>query len=264
MKNFKECLHFNQQYLGFKASMEATGGYRSRSFSKNSSILADANLTRVNHHVTGVLSHGHKNAFVYTWTDKFGSTATSSSILKVLEDVAEGSSLPPTLYLQADNSSKDNKNFILMGFLANLVQRKIFRKGLMAESYHPTPQVRHLDALWPFKSTTYKTLDVTSLASAFQRNPDPLGPISKKGKKAFDAMVGTSRSERMGGSCAKPTLICGRDTWRLSVTCHTPQSCRHPSLGHSCPTLKKSRHQQHWKVSSSMFPPSPDNQMSEL
>ena len=36
--------------------------------------------------------------------------------------------LPPVLYLQADNSAKDNKNFILIGFLANLVQRKVFHK----------------------------------------------------------------------------------------------------------------------------------------
>ncbi|XP_062602753.1 uncharacterized protein LOC134264468, partial [Saccostrea cucullata] len=37
-------------------------------------------------------------------------------------------SLPLTLYIQADNSAKDNKNFILMGFLASLVQQQIVKK----------------------------------------------------------------------------------------------------------------------------------------
>ncbi|KAK3107663.1 hypothetical protein FSP39_019447, partial [Pinctada imbricata] len=36
--------------------------------------------------------------------------------------------LPEVLYLQADNSAKDNKNFILIGFLASLVMRNVFRK----------------------------------------------------------------------------------------------------------------------------------------
>lgn len=40
-------------------------------------------------------------------------------------------SLPPTLYIQADNSAKDNKNFILMGFLASLVQQNIFKKVII-------------------------------------------------------------------------------------------------------------------------------------
>lgn len=44
-------------------------------------------------------------------------------------------SLPPTLYIQADNSAKDNKNFILMGFLASLVQQNIFKKVIIYLSW---------------------------------------------------------------------------------------------------------------------------------
>ncbi|XP_061170056.1 uncharacterized protein LOC133179284 [Saccostrea echinata] len=95
-------------------------------------------------------------------------------------------SLPLTLYLQAGNSAKDNRNHILMGFLANLVQRGIFKKikflmvghthedvdqmfsrlsvhlsrmavptlsrlqELVQEAYSPIP-VHHLDNLWDYR-----------------------------------------------------------------------------------------------------------------
>ena len=36
--------------------------------------------------------------------------------------------LPEVLYLQADNCAKDNKNYILIGFLASLVHQDVFRK----------------------------------------------------------------------------------------------------------------------------------------
>jgi hypothetical protein len=36
--------------------------------------------------------------------------------------------MPPTLYLQADNSGKDNKNSFVMVFLAMLIKVKIFKK----------------------------------------------------------------------------------------------------------------------------------------
>nr|XP_022290369.1 uncharacterized protein LOC111102007 [Crassostrea virginica] len=154
-------------------------------------LQGDANLTRVHHHVTGVLAHGQKKAYAFTWTDKFhpDTNITINCLLHVLEDVAEDKALPPVLYLQADNSAKDNKNFILIGFLANLVQRKVFHKiklsflmvghthedvdqmfsrisvhltgkpiptlpvlqSLMRDAYHPTPMVQHLDGLWNYR-----------------------------------------------------------------------------------------------------------------
>ncbi|XP_055998549.1 uncharacterized protein LOC125678464 [Ostrea edulis] len=151
----------------------------------------DANLTRLHHHVTGVLAHGQKKSYIFTWTDKFGMDCniTINCLLEVLNDISEENSLPPTLYIQADNSAKDNKNFILMGFLANLVQRKIFKKiklsflmvghthedvdqmfsrlsvhlsgksiptlpvlqSLMKDAYHPIPMIMHLNGLWDYR-----------------------------------------------------------------------------------------------------------------
>ena len=36
--------------------------------------------------------------------------------------------MPPTMYIQADNCSKDNKNAFLMMFLTYLIKKKIFKK----------------------------------------------------------------------------------------------------------------------------------------
>lgn len=151
----------------------------------------DATLTRIHHHVTGVLEHGQRKPYLFTWTDKFAcdTNITINCLLKVLEDVSNDMSLPPTLYIQADNSAKDNKNFILMGFLASLVQQNVFKKiklsflmvghthedvdqmfsrvsvhiarksvptlpilqDLAREAYHPMPNVQHLENIWDYR-----------------------------------------------------------------------------------------------------------------
>jgi hypothetical protein len=46
--------------------------------------------------------------------------------LKHLQE--EGYTLPPVLYLQADNCIKDNKNKYVMGYIAHLVESNIFKK----------------------------------------------------------------------------------------------------------------------------------------
>ncbi|XP_062581427.1 uncharacterized protein LOC134243211 [Saccostrea cucullata] len=224
----------------------------------------DATLTRVHHHVTGVLEHGQKKPYLFTWTDKFPCDAniTINCLLKVLEDVSNDMSLPPTLYIQADNSAKDNKNVILMGFLASLVQQRIVKKiklsflmvghthedelfsrvsvhisrtpiqtlpvlqELSREAYNPTPHVEHLENIWdyrqlglsssvhlvghstphvfkftregdqvfmsykewPLKSSPYKKVDVTGLASAFQEDPEAKTQMTEKGGRVFQAM----------------------------------------------------------------------------
>lgn len=58
-------------------------------------LQGDANLTRVHHHVTGVLAHGQKKAYAFTWTDKFhpDTNITINCLLHVLEDVAEVSNI---------------------------------------------------------------------------------------------------------------------------------------------------------------------------
>lgn len=151
----------------------------------------DVNLTRIHHHVTGILSHGQGKAFIFTWTDKFPSDTniTMNCLLKVFEDLSMQGQLPPVLYLQADNSAKDNKNFILLGFLGSLVQRKIFQKVKLSflmvghthedvdqlfsrvsiqignkaiktldhlhaeiqQSYHPEPMTTFLENIWDYR-----------------------------------------------------------------------------------------------------------------
>jgi hypothetical protein len=51
-------------------------------------------------------------------------------VLKWVEpDVAVGSiPLPPNLYLQLDNSAKDNKNQYMMAFLSLLTARGVFKE----------------------------------------------------------------------------------------------------------------------------------------
>lgn len=53
-------------------------------------LQGDVNLTRIHHHVTGILSHGQGKAFIFTWTDKFpGDTnITMNCLLKVFEDLS--------------------------------------------------------------------------------------------------------------------------------------------------------------------------------
>lgn len=42
-----------------------------------------------------------------------------------------GGGLPPTLYIQADNAGKDNKNNFVLMFLAMLVKAEIVKKVLL-------------------------------------------------------------------------------------------------------------------------------------
>ena len=39
--------------------------------------------------------------------------------------------MPPALYLQADNSAKDDKNDFLMMFLVWLIKQKVFKKVML-------------------------------------------------------------------------------------------------------------------------------------
>jgi hypothetical protein len=88
-------------------------------------------LERLNVHVTGVLVHNAKQrAFVYTWLDNFpaDSNVSIQVILDVINRMKAKGPLPPTLYIQADNCWRENKNKYLLGFLHCLVEEKVFTK----------------------------------------------------------------------------------------------------------------------------------------
>ena len=50
--------------------------------------------------------------------------------------------MPEVLYLQADNSSKDNKNNFLLAFLASLVKEKVFKKVTLFISSKNCKQIK--------------------------------------------------------------------------------------------------------------------------
>ena len=80
-------------------------------------------------HITGVLIHGRDpKAIGYTWYDRFpaGSDVTMTILLDALNRVT--GPLPPTLYLQMDNCSRENKNQYVMALATLLVERGVFRK----------------------------------------------------------------------------------------------------------------------------------------
>ncbi|CAC5374651.1 unnamed protein product [Mytilus coruscus] len=125
-------------------------------------LEADNSLTKLHHHLTGVLCHGLQKSYAFTWTDQFASNCniTLNCLMTVLDDVAKnnGGSLPPTLYLQADNAAKDNKNNYVLMFFAMLVKAEIQAaftlpdlQQLISTSVKPMPYIEHITRLWDFR-----------------------------------------------------------------------------------------------------------------
>lgn len=89
------------------------------------------NLWCLRIHLTGCLVHGF-GAFNYfdflQWSHDCN--LTLCTLLASLIKVAENQQLAPRLFLQMDNCVRENKNKFVMGFLALLVQEKIFTEVL--------------------------------------------------------------------------------------------------------------------------------------
>ncbi|XP_061164113.1 uncharacterized protein LOC133195610 [Saccostrea echinata] len=83
---------------------------------------------QLNVHVTGVLSHGLNRKYLFTDLHQYkhDSNLTLNVLMKVLWNHSKGKSLPPVLYLQADNCFRENKNKFVLSFLELLVRRRIF------------------------------------------------------------------------------------------------------------------------------------------
>lgn len=91
------------------------------------------NLQRLRTHLTGALVHTRSphGKIVYAFFDflqwPYDSNLNIQVLLEILLDFKE--KLPPTLYLQLDNSARENKNrFFFFSFCAILVKRKVFKK----------------------------------------------------------------------------------------------------------------------------------------
>ena len=75
--------------------------------------------------VIGAICHGYtKDVRIYTVTHY---TKETNTLIEVLTRVlASRSHLPPTLILQLDNTSQENKNNHLFAFLALLLETRVF------------------------------------------------------------------------------------------------------------------------------------------
>jgi len=75
----------------------------------------------------GTLVHGH--GFFATWCyPKYsgGASMICTVLLDVVNKIKAKTPLPPVLLIQADNCGRENKNRVVVGFIAYLVQRHVF------------------------------------------------------------------------------------------------------------------------------------------
>ncbi|CAC5393350.1 unnamed protein product [Mytilus coruscus] len=147
----------------------------------------ETTLEKMHHHVTGVLCHGLNKAYTFTWTDQFSSDCniTLNCLMSVLGDVAtENGGLPPTLYIQADNSPKDNKNKYVIMFLAMLVKMEIIKLTFLMVG-HTHEDVDQLFSRISVKASKEKTTTIPSLLDLIKRSYTPQ-PIAKHIESLYD------------------------------------------------------------------------------
>ena len=102
----------------------------------NTKMIAKStsNLWRLRTHVTGALFHTKApcGKLAYAFIDLLqwphDSNLTITLLLRVLLDYSHSRPLPETLYIQMDNTSRENKNRYVLTFCAILVELKIFKK----------------------------------------------------------------------------------------------------------------------------------------
>ena len=102
----------------------------------NTKLIAKSTsgLWRLRTHVTGVLLHTRapygKIAFSFVdilqWPHD--SNLTMTLLMNVLIAYQKQQPLPETLYIQMDNTSRENKNKFVIGFCAIIVELQIFQK----------------------------------------------------------------------------------------------------------------------------------------
>ena len=92
-------------------------------------VLTQATFNR---HISGVISHGHRKHMTYVDVLEYphDSNLSMNIILKVLYTLAQSNrnSLPPVLFLQADNCFRENKNKYLLALCELFVHLRIFKE----------------------------------------------------------------------------------------------------------------------------------------
>ena len=82
---------------------------------------------QLNTHITGCIVHGRgQHAFIDFKEYPHDSNLTMNILLQIL--LQYSSSLPPILYLQLDNTARENKNRHLFAFCSLLIELRIFQK----------------------------------------------------------------------------------------------------------------------------------------
>lgn len=85
-------------------------------------------------YLVGVLVHGRlSSVYIVPGHFKQGTNVVIHILYDVLLDImARGEKIPDTLYLQLDNTVKQNKSRFMIGFLAALVQAGVFKKVVLS------------------------------------------------------------------------------------------------------------------------------------
>ena len=102
----------------------------------NTKLIAKStsSLWRLRTHVTGTILHTKASCgkIVYCFVDlveyPHDSNLTLTVISNVLIDFAKSNRLPEVIYIQMDNTCRENKNKFVLTFCAALVQLEIFKK----------------------------------------------------------------------------------------------------------------------------------------
>ncbi len=102
------------------------------------------NLWRLRSHLTGALVHSVNGKVVFAFFDLMQwphdsnlSIAVLNLVLVTLQQAILDHPLPPVLYVQLDNTPRENKNKYVFSYLALLVQLKIFRKVYYVDLFIP-------------------------------------------------------------------------------------------------------------------------------
>ncbi|XP_052787711.1 uncharacterized protein LOC128222654 isoform X2 [Mya arenaria] len=128
--------------------------------------LSAADLLKT--HITGAICHGHGGMYSFLDINQFphDPNLTIDVILRILEKTVTTNSnrLPPTLYLQADNCVRENKNQYVLGFCELLVKERIFNEVHL--SFLPVGHTHEdIDSKFASIADSLRTKNVESVGS---------------------------------------------------------------------------------------------------
>jgi hypothetical protein len=95
-------------------------------------LTVDQGAAKLKVHVMGVLVHGH-GAYAFNTLEDWPSDANLNieCLSRVLGDIGWDTLADKTLFLQLDNTTRENKNHALFGWLAALVKLRIIKEVCM-------------------------------------------------------------------------------------------------------------------------------------